>query len=86
MTSVLLHYKFDKRFRERTEEAVQRKNYYGGSSEYRRYQQALAQQPSLSLDGAGAEEYRGTAQLVEKGLLQAPQRYRDKTGAGAAIS
>lgn len=75
VTAVLLHYKFDKRFRERTEEAVRRKNYYGGSSEYRRYQQALVQQPALSLDGAGAEPYCGTAQLVEKGFLQAPPRY-----------
>ena len=31
VTCVLLHYKFDGRFRERTEEAVRRKNYYCGS-------------------------------------------------------
>lgn len=78
VTSVLLHYKFDKRFRERTNEAVRRKNYYGGSSEYRRYQQALAQQPALSLDGAAAEQYRGTGQLVDRGFLHAPARYRIK--------
>jgi len=78
VTSVLLHYKFDKRFRERTDEAVRRKNYYGGSSEYRRYQQALVQQPALSLDGAAAEQYRGTEQLIEAGFLHAPARYRER--------
>ena len=83
VTSVLLHYKFDKRFRQRTDEAVRRKNYYGGSSEYRRYQQALARQPALSLDSAAAEQYRGTAQLVDRGFLHAPARYqRRASGAG----
>lgn len=78
VTSVLLHYKFDKRFRERTDEAVRRKNYYGGSSEYRRYQQALAQQPALSLDGAAAQRYCDPAQLVEAGFLYASPRYRER--------
>jgi hypothetical protein len=85
VTTVLLHYKFDKRFRERTEEAVRRKNYYGGSSEYRRYQQALAQEPTLSLEGAAAEQYRDTAQRVEKGFLLVSARYQKAVSVGIAI-
>lgn len=84
VTSVLLHYRFDKRFRDRTDEAVRRKNYYGGSSEYRRYQSALSENPAFSLDGPGAELYRGTAQLVEKDFLQAPSRYCEEGTIGVA--
>ncbi len=85
VTSVLLHYKFDKRFRERTEEAVHRRNYYGGSSEYRRYKDVLDQQPALSLDDAAAEQYRSTAQLVERGFIYAPARYQGRASVAGVL-
>jgi hypothetical protein len=78
VTTVLLHYKFDSRFRARTAEAVRRKNYYGGSSEYRQYQAALQGDPALTLDSDNAEKLESVDQLLGSGFVSVSGEYRER--------
>ena len=77
VTAVLLHYKFDSRFRTRTAEAVRRKNYYGGSSEYRQYQAALEDDPALTLDSDSSQKLKSADQLLRSGFVSVSHEYRE---------
>ena len=77
VTCVLKHYKFDLDFFNRCQLAVQRKNYYRESTEYRDYLSALQQTPHLVLKQETAQEYVSASLLAEQGLLWISPTYRD---------
>lgn len=86
VTTVLLHYKFDSRFRQRTAEAVRRKNYYGGSSEYRQYQAALKQDAALTLDSDSSEKLDSVDQLLAREFVSVSGKYRAGTSVSPDLS
>ncbi len=67
----LLHFKFLPAFAEKMRRAVAEANYWRGSLEYRCYQQVLAKQPDLTLHGPHSACFRGSAGLVEAGVIEA---------------
>ena len=77
VTCVLKHYKFDRDFYRRCQVAVDRKNYYKESTEYRDYLSALQEEPQLSLKQETAQEYFSASALAEAGLLWVSPAYRD---------
>jgi len=72
----LEHYKFDRQFYERCQLAVDRKNYYQESAEYREYLSALRQDPHLTLKRETAQPYVSTSALADAGLLWVSPAYR----------
>jgi glycosyltransferase involved in cell wall biosynthesis len=78
---VLYHYKFLENFREVTDRAVREGNYYGGSFEYRRYQEVLDASPELRMKLATARELRSVNELVASGFLAASEDYNRRADA-----
>lgn len=76
VTCVLEHYKFDRQFYDRCRLAVDRKNYYQESAEYREYLSALRQDPHLTLKRETAQPYVSTSALADAGLLWVSPAYR----------
>lgn len=68
-TGVLLHMKFLHDFHARALQEVARSEHYDGASEYRRYARRLDENPQLTLAFDGSTRFKGTAQLVELGLM-----------------
>jgi len=75
VTCVLEHYKFDRQFYQRCRLAVERKNYYQESAEYREYLSALRRDSNLTLKRETAQRYVSTSALADAGLLWASPAY-----------
>jgi hypothetical protein len=75
VSGVLLHYKYDRAFRERCVTAVERGNFYSNSAAYRIYLNALEKNPQLDLKGPTARKLEHVNDLVESGYLRASQAY-----------
>jgi hypothetical protein len=89
VSAVLLHYKYDRAFRQRCAAAVKEGNFYGGSSAYRLYLKALEERPDLTLRGLNARRFTNAAELLEEGFLRASSAYREyvvENGQAAANS
>jgi len=76
VTCVLEHYKFDRQFYERCRLAVDRKNYYQESAQYREYLSALQHDPHLTLKRETAQPYVSISALADAGLLWVSPAYR----------
>jgi hypothetical protein len=72
----LLHFKFDADSRARIADAVERRQYWRDSYEYRVYQEAITQDPNLTFMGERSRRFRGTAELVELGIIEPIRRRR----------
>lgn len=66
----LLHFKFDADSPARIADAVERRQYWRDSYEYRVYQEAIARLPSLTFMSDQSRRYRGPAELVELGIIE----------------
>ena len=75
VTAVLFHYKFLADFAARTARAVQEENYHTGSQDYKKYQQALAQQPDLQIKRHTSRRLERIEELVENGFLYVSAAY-----------
>jgi glycosyltransferase involved in cell wall biosynthesis len=84
VSGVLYHYKFAEGFAARVAEAVRTGAYADDSFEYRRYQEALARDPRLRLDGGSARRLGGVDELVAAGFLQVSAAYREWADAAGA--
>jgi hypothetical protein len=67
----VLHYKFTAGLLAKIGDAVRHGQYYGGSTEYRTYLRVLSADRDLALAYAGSRRYRGPADLVACGLIEA---------------
>ena len=65
----ILHYKFLPGIMNRIRDAIERKNYWDGSLEYRCYAKILEADPTLSLVAPVTARYEGTADLVKLELI-----------------
>lgn len=65
----LLHFKFDSDTPARIVEAVERRQYWQNSYEYRVYQRALERDPELSFMADCSRRFRGPAELVDLGII-----------------
>ncbi|UPY37479.1 glycosyltransferase family 2 protein [Sediminicoccus sp. KRV36] len=65
----ILHFKFLPHVAERIREALERRNYWGGSAEYRNYHEVLSNTPDLTLHGAVSTRYVSPERLVDEGLI-----------------
>lgn len=88
ISCVLLHYKFDRHFREKCVSAVRSESYYRSSQEYKAYLSRLEREPNLTLKRRTADELQGLDQLIEKGFLIVSEAYRDfvRTVLGRRVS
>lgn len=77
VTCLIKHYKFVAGFRQRVEEAVHRRQYYRGSSEYRTYLATLDSRPDLVLRNATARRFDTVDELVASGFLTISQAFLD---------
>lgn len=77
---VLYHYKFVARFAERVRVAVERRNYWRESLEYRHYHEVLAANGAVMLRRPTARELRDVDELVEAGFLAVSERYEAVAG------
>ncbi len=76
MLAALLHFKFLSDFPERVEAAVAEGQYFGGSIEYRAYQDRLrASGGRLCLHDANSVRFTGSEQLVALDLMQTDEAY-----------
>lgn len=78
----ILHYKFDGDLLPRIEDAVSRRQYWKGSSEYFTYREALHQDPLLTFFWGASRRYRSADDLVRCGLIEpllesAPPSFED---------
>ncbi|WP_293678162.1 glycosyltransferase family 2 protein [uncultured Phenylobacterium sp.] len=73
--AVLLHFKFLSDFRERVRLAIERGQHYGGSQEYRAYQDVLRQAGDLRLANEQSVRFEGSAQLLRLRLMQTDVAY-----------
>lgn len=71
----LYHYKFLPKFSERVNVAVQEGQYFNNSSEYKRYQQALSNNPSLTLYSDKSIALEDSKQLIQLGVMQINDDY-----------
>ena len=76
VSTVLLHYKFDRKFHEKCLRAVERGNYAGGSTEYKAYLKALESGEARDLKRPGSRQLARIDQLVEEGFLEETRTYR----------
>lgn len=77
VAGALLHYKYDRAFRNRCVTAVERGNFYSNSAAYRVYLEALDKNPDLRLKGPSARKLGHVNELIETGFLRASPTYRD---------
>ena len=82
VTGLLKHYKFDRHFFNQCCKAVDRKNYFNGSSEYQAYLHMLEEHPELVLKRPTAQKFVSSAALVEAGVLHVSPSYRDLCPSG----
>jgi hypothetical protein len=71
----LLHFKFLSDFPDRVEAAIAAGQHFGGSREYRAYQDRLRQDPALRLRTDASVAYRESRQLVAQGLMHVDEAY-----------
>lgn len=71
LTGVLLHFKFIAAFEEKIVEEMERGEHYGDSTEYKKYQQFLAD--SQNYCEQNSVKYEGWQQLVKLGLVRAKE-------------
>jgi hypothetical protein len=76
VSGVLLHYKFDGAFRERSTEAVREGNYFAKSFAYRAHLRRLSEEPQLMLRSPGARRFKNTTELIDSGFVQVSDAYR----------
>ena len=67
----LLHHKFSAGLLGKIRQAVEEKNYWNDSFEYRAYNEILAANPGLSLEYEGTRRYDAPEDLLDSGLIQA---------------
>jgi len=65
----ILHYKFLPGIMTKVREAIEKRNYWDGSLEYRCYAKILEADPTLSLVAPVSARYENTGDLVESGLI-----------------
>ncbi|MEI6160517.1 MAG: hypothetical protein WCP77_11825, partial [Roseococcus sp.] len=65
----ILHFKFLPNVAEKIRLALQRRNYWGGSAEYRCYHEVLSREPELKLHGPVSAAYESPERLVAEGLI-----------------
>lgn len=70
ITGVVLHFKYLQDFTARVKHALQTKEHYDGSSEYARYAELLAENPSLTFMYEGSQSYRNSQQLIDLHLIK----------------
>lgn len=75
-SGVLLHFKFLQDFHARVLDAVARDAHFDGSAEYRRYLEALRQDPEFGLHGPRSLRYETPEQLVRLGLMRDTPHWR----------
>ncbi|MCW5982386.1 MAG: glycosyltransferase family 2 protein [Bryobacteraceae bacterium] len=80
VSGVLLHYKYERAFRERCVEAVMRGNFYSKSGAYKVYLDALDRNPELRLKGPTARRLGHVNELVDAGFLRASRTYWEHVG------
>jgi len=66
----ILHFKFDGDFLSKIDDAVERRQYWRDSVEYRAYRDALRHDPLLSFHWAASRRYRSARDLVACGLIE----------------
>lgn len=74
--ALLRHYKFVGDFREQVAAAVDHRQYYRASAEYRAYERRLQRDPVVALVGPGAQRFTSAWELVERGVLPVSPWYR----------
>lgn len=77
VSGVLLHYKYDRNFRQRCVTAVKEGNFFGNSAAYKLYLSAVESRPELVLRGPASRRFGSAEELVEQGFLRASHRYRE---------
>jgi hypothetical protein len=75
VTTALLHFKFLGDFADKVARAVEAKNYWKDSAEYRRYAAKLAKDPGFGFAYPGSARYRGPGDLVAAGLMDDPPHF-----------
>lgn len=80
----ILHFKFLPNVAERIRRALEQKNYWGGSAEYRCYHEVLSQAPELSLHGPVSARYTSPEGLLAQGLI-APLDWPRQAGRAHAL-
>jgi len=73
-SGLLLHFKFLGDFRPKAAREAQRREYFDGASEYRRYASVLEAAPNLSLWYPASMRLEDSRQLCALGLMTAPPR------------
>jgi hypothetical protein len=76
-TGALLHFKFLQDFHVRAMKEAERGEYFAGAAEYRRYARTLRGTPDLTLMCEDSTKFESSQQLVELGLMQDTQAWRD---------
>ncbi len=66
----VLHHKFSAGLLDKVRRAVEEKNYWNDSYEYRAYEAAFAEHPALSLEYEGTRRYRAPEDLLDCGLIE----------------
>jgi hypothetical protein len=70
-TGVLLHFKYLQDFHDKVRDAVARRQYFEGASEYARYAAHIGSDPHWSLATPDSIRYESSRQLAELGLIDA---------------
>lgn len=74
-TGMLLHFKFLQDFAPAVLVEAARGEHFAGARQYAAYADVMAADPALSAQWAGSVRYRDSRQLVELGLMHAPDDY-----------
>jgi glycosyltransferase involved in cell wall biosynthesis len=85
VTGVLLHFKFLEDFFTRVVLEINRKEHWDGAIEYYRYQKKLAHSAGFSFVHEGSVAYKGSAQLIELGLMREDDGWRQARIANGAL-
>lgn len=80
----ILHYKFLPGFINKVRRAVEERNYWDNSSEYRIYLDALTENPDLSFTYSGSARYTQPSDLIRRKVI-APLNWDDEIGADYGI-
>ena len=76
ISCLLAHYKFDSSFKQRCLRAIQERNYYDNSREYRAYLRLLESESDLTLKRATARRFQGADELLDIGFLTVSDDFR----------
>lgn len=77
ITTVLKHYKFDKKFAKHCEEAVNEGNYYNNSIEYKDYLAGMNAKSDFCFQPQKPVRFTDVDKLIEEGFLTVSRHYRN---------